>query len=414
MRILYLCHRIPYPPNKGDKIRAFHQLQAMAARHEVDVFTLADDAGDLVYRDALAGYCHQLTVAPVHPKIAGLRALRYLPTQRPLTVPYFSSAELQAEVERALLRLSYDRIFIYSSAMAQYVESAGAIPMVVDLVDVDSDKWTQYAKFTRFPFSSIYRREGRYLREYERQVCAKSCCVVVSTGREANLVREIAPDTHLEVVPNGVDTAYFDPAVVPPDRTMPTAVFTGDMSYYPNQDAVIYFARKVLPLVRKFVPKIRFLIVGRKPNRAVMHLQKIDGVEITGFVPDVRTYLAKAHVAVAPFTIAAGIQNKILEAMAYGLPVVATTRTAQGLSSSVADLVDTGDTAEELASKTVKLLCDSEFAQGKGVEGRRRVAGEYKWEDSLERLLQLLENPIDAACPLPANPGPSRAVSGYR
>jgi sugar transferase (PEP-CTERM/EpsH1 system associated) len=373
----------------------------MAARHEVDVFTLVDDAGDLAYQEPLAGYCHQLTVARVHPKMARLRALRFLLTQQPLTVPYFYSAELQAEVQRALLRRSYDRIFVYSSAMAQYVESAGQIPMVTDFVDVDSDKWTQYATFTRFPFSAIYRREGRYLREYERRVCAKSSCVVVTTEREAKLVRQISPGTHVHVVPNGVDTAYFDPEVVPQDRTVPTVIFTGDMSYFPNQQAVNYFARKVLPLIRVSHSEAQFLIVGRNPSRDVLRLQRIHGVEVTGFVPDVRTYLAKAHVAVAPFTIAAGIQNKILEAMAYGLPVVATSRTAQGLLPSVADMVDTGDTAEEMASKIVRLLRDLDLARRKGVEGRRRVAAECRWEQSLDRLLQLLENPAVTELPKP-------------
>jgi sugar transferase (PEP-CTERM/EpsH1 system associated) len=373
----------------------------MAARHEVDVFTLADDAGDLAYQETLAGYCHKLTVARVHPKMARLRSLWFLPTQQPLTVPYFYSARLQAEVQRALLRRSYDRIFVYCSAMAQYVESAGQIPMVTDLVDVDSDKWTQYATFTRFPFSAIYRREGRYLRGYERRVCARSSCVVVTTEREAALVRQISPTTHVQVVPNGVDTAYFDPAVVPQDRTVPTVIFTGDMSYFPNQQAVNYFARKVLPLIRVSHSEAQFLIVGRNPSRDVLRLQRIHGVEVTGFVPDVRTYLAKAHVAVAPFTIAAGIQNKILEAMAYGLPVVATSRTAQGLLPSVADMVDTGDTAEEMASKIVRLLRDLDLARRKGVEGRRRVAAEYKWEQSLDRLLQLLENPAVTELPKP-------------
>ena len=267
MRVLYLCHRIPYPPNKGDKIRAFHQLQAMSARHEVDVFTLVDDAGDLGYGSPLAQYCHRLIVARVHPKLARLRALPYLFTAAPLTVPYFYSAELAGEVRKALLSRSYDRIFVYCSAMAQYVESAGRIPLVMDLVDVDSDKWTQYATFTRFPFSAVYRREGRSLREYERKVCAKSSCVVVTTEREAQLVREISPDANVHVVPNGVDTAYFDPQAVPPDRTVPTVIFTGDMSYFPNEDAVCYFAQKVLPLVRQAVPGVRFLIVGRNPSR---------------------------------------------------------------------------------------------------------------------------------------------------
>jgi sugar transferase (PEP-CTERM/EpsH1 system associated) len=395
VRVLYLCHRIPYPPNKGDKIRAFHQLRAMATRHEVDVFTLADDPGDVAHQRTLSEYCHKVTLARVRPRIARLRALRYLLTKQPLTVPYFYSAELQKEVRRALLERSYDRIFVFCSAMAQYVEFAGQIPTMVDLVDVDSDKWTQYAEFARFPFSAVYRREGRCLREYEREVCVKASCVVVTTEREAMLTRQISPDTGVHVIPNGVDTDYFSPEAAPLQRTAPTVVFTGDMSYFPNQEAVEYFARKVLPLIRVSNPDVRFLIVGRNPSSAVLRLEGIGGVTVTGFVPDVRTYLAMSHVAVAPFTIAAGIQNKILEAMAYGLPVVATSRAAQGLSPSVADIVDTGDTAEEMASKIERLLRDCDLARCKGAEGRRQVAVEYRWDRSLNRLLQLLENPAD-------------------
>jgi glycosyltransferase involved in cell wall biosynthesis len=171
------------------------------------------------------------------------------------------------------------------------------------------------------------------------------------------------------------------------------------MSYFPNQEAVSYFARKVLPLVRESVPDARFLIVGRNPDRNVLQLQRVDGVEVTGFVPDVRAYLARAHVAVAPFSIAAGIQNKILEAMAYGLPVVATSRTAQGLSPRVAEIVNTGDTADEMAAKTVLLLRDSELAWRKGLEGRRRVNEEYRWDKSLDYLLQLVEKPANREIP---------------
>jgi sugar transferase (PEP-CTERM/EpsH1 system associated) len=399
VRVLYLCHRIPYPPDKGDKIRAFHQIRAMAAHHEVDVFTLADDAGDLAHRDALAAHCHRLTVARVHPKVARMRSLPYLLTVTPLTVPYFYSAELQREIDKALSLVSYDRIFVYCSAMAQYVTSAGSIPMVMDLVDVDSEKWTQYAAHTSFPFSIVYRREGWTLQIYERTVCERASCVLVSTEREAQLARRIAPGALVQVLPNGVDTEYFKPA---PEASRESAViFTGDMGYFPNEEAVIYFARQVLPLIRREVADVRFLIVGRNPGRRVQDLSKIGGVEVTGFVPDVRTWLAKARVAVAPFTITAGIQNKILESMAFGLPVVATSRATQGLSRPVAGMVDTGDTAEELASKAVVLLRDSELACSKGVDGRRLVMENYSWATAIERLLRLLEEVVTEGFPKP-------------
>ena len=411
MRVLYLCHRIPYPPDKGDKIRAFHQLRAIASRHQVDLFTLADDAGDLVHRSALLEYCDGVTIASVHPKMARLRSLPYLFTPTPLTIPYFYSSELQGQVSEALATHSYDRIFIYCSAMAQYVRQAGQIPIVMDLVDVDSDKWMQYARFTRFPLSAIYRREGHALRKYEKKASEKANRVLVSTEREAALMRGISAVAQVHVVPNGVDTDYFNRTDAPPDPLIPTVIFTGDMSYFPNQEAVISFARNVLPIVRRSIANVRFLIVGRNPSRDVMRLEQIDGVEVTGFVPDIRTQLARAQVAVAPFSIAAGIPNKILEAMAYGLPVVATTRATQGLSPCVADIVRKGDTAERLASHLVVLLGDYRLAQVTGLEGRRRIMEEYSWDNARERLLHLLENSITAERSRPQNE-PSHAISG--
>lgn len=396
MRVLYLCHRIPYPPDKGDKIRAFHQLRAIASRHEVDLFTLADDGRDMVHRSALLEYCNGVTIAPVYPKTARLFSLPYLFTPTPLTLPYFYSSELQRQVSEALATNKYDRIFIYCSAMAQYVGQAGQIPVILDLVDVDSDKWMQYARFTRFPLSAIYQREAHALRKYEKKVSEKAACVLVTTEREAELMRGISVSAQVNVVPNGVDTEYFNRGDAPVDRRDPTVIFTGDMSYFPNQEAVISFATNTLPIVRQSIANVRFLIVGRNPSRGVMKLEQMDGVEVTGFVPDIRTQLARAQVAVAPFSIAAGIPNKILEAMAYGLPIVATPRAMQGLSPRVADIVRKGDTPEALASHLVVLLRDFRLAQVTGLEGRRRIIEDYSWNYAGDRLLHLLENCVMA------------------
>lgn len=394
MRILYLCHRVPYPPNKGDKIRAFNQLRALSARHTVDLFTLADQTEDMEHGAALRQYCDTVTIARVVPALGRLRALRYLPTASPLTVPYFFSAKLQREVRLALSARSYDRIYVYCSAMAQYVKvpEARRIPMVVDLVDVDSDKWRQYASYASFPYSWVYRREANRLREYERMVCERASAVAVTTEHEAWLVRQFCPAASVQVIPNGVDREYFNPGPAVDAGGVPTIIFTGDMSYFPNEQAVVFFARNVLPLIRDSIPEARFLIVGRQPTRKVRSLQALEGVEVTGFVPDVRKYLAQSQVSVAPFSIAAGIQNKVLEAMAYCLPVVASSRIARSLPSNIGEMIEFGDTPQELASKVLGLLRHPQRQRRVGLEGRRRIGLEYNWEKSRDLLLALLEN----------------------
>jgi glycosyltransferase involved in cell wall biosynthesis len=215
----------------------------------------------------------------------------------------------------------------------------------------------------------------------------------VTTDREASLVRELSDRARVHVIPNGVDTEYFKPSGPPPDPASPAISFTGDMSYFPNEEAVTYFARKVLPLIRESLPAARFLIIGRNPSRHVEQLAGIEGVEVTGFVPDVRTHLARSQVSVAPFSIAAGIQNKILEAMAYGLPVVGTSRAVQGLSEDARRAVDIADTAEQMAATIVGLIRDPQLAARRGSESRTRIAREYDWGRSLGRLLQLVEDP---------------------
>lgn len=391
MRILYICHRVPYPPNKGEKIRAFHQIRALASRHDVDLFSLADPHTDREDFSPLHNCCRKVVVEPLDRRAARWRSLPYLLTREPLTLPCFYSEALAESIRAAVMFRRYDRVFVYCSAMAQYVSWLGHIPIFTDLVDVDSDKWRQYAAHSHVPASLVYRREAAYLRRYERLVCRRSYCVLVTTEREARLVRQIRPRTNVQVLVNGVDPEFFRRPEG--DRSAePAIVFTGDMSYLPNVDAVTSFTAGVFPLVRRVIPEARFLIVGRDPAPRVQKLKDIPGVEVTGYVDDVRKYLLRAQVSVAPFTIAAGIQNKVLEALAYELPVVATPNVQQSLSGSVAEILRCGESPEELAGAVVELLKDRALAYRLGAEGRHRAIAAYDWARSGERLLELMDN----------------------
>jgi sugar transferase (PEP-CTERM/EpsH1 system associated) len=367
----------------------------MAQRqHQVDVFTLADDPEDLEHGQSLSMYCNEVTVRAFSPRVARLRSLFFLPTSKPLTLPYFYSDDLARAVDRAIRTRGYDRLFVYCSAMAQYVRDAQGIPVIADIVDVDSDKWRQYADYVSFPMSWVYRREAARLAEYERSVCLMAAATIVATRREAGLLKDICNTANVRVIRNGINEAAA-PAIAA--RTgRPTVVFTGDMAYFPNEHAVDYFARQVLPRVRSLIPETRFLIVGRNPGRGVRKLAALPGVEVTGTVPDVRTYLAEAHVSVAPFLISAGIPNKILEAMTCDLPVVATSRAIQGLDAEVSSVVFRADDAERMASAVSTLLGDRELAHRSGAEGHRLVSAAYNWDRSLAELLDLVEHPFGA------------------
>ena len=392
MNLLYLCHRIPYPPDKGEKIRAFHQLRALTERYDVDLFTLADDAGDLGYQAELKKFCRTVFVARVNRRWARLRTLPQLLSTEPLSLSYFRSQALSAALRTMLRRRRYDRVFVYCSAMAQYLgDVPPGIPVIADLVDVDSDKWTQYAGFSSFPLSAVYRREARRLRETERAFSQRASCALVCTAREAKMLRVIAPAARVEVVPNGVDTSFFQPAAEGSDAR--TIVFTGDMSYFPNQQAVEWFARQVLPLVRREIAEARFRIAGRNPGRQVRGLARPGEVEVTGYVPDIRIHLTKAAVAVAPLRVASGIQNKILEAMACGLPVVATPGAVRSLKNGVRALVETATAPTEFAAKVVRLLRDPAAARRRGIEARLQVVEKYSWDGARRRLLELVEAP---------------------
>jgi polysaccharide biosynthesis protein PslH len=385
--ILYLVHRLPYPPNKGDKVRSFHLLRHLSARHRVFLGTFIDDPDDEAHIESVRGWCADLHVSRLNPRLARLRSLAGFLTGEALTLPYYDDGALRKWVGRTCSAHAIDAAVIFSSAMAQYVDIEGGLPTLVDFVDADSAKWTQYAQARSWPMSWVFRREGRRLLDHERAVAVRAQRSFFVTDNEVELFCRLAPECadHVEAMSNGVDTDFFAPAcdLASPYREDERAVvFTGAMDYWPNVDAVKWFADEALPLLRQQWPNVCFWIVGRSPTAEVRALAG-EHVVVTGTVDDVRPYLMHAAAVVAPLRVARGIQNKILEAMAMERPVVASTACAQAVDAEVGSDLLAAESAEDFAVTVGRLLQDTGHAAAIGSRARRCVVERYSWSAHL-------------------------------
>ncbi|MDE2598535.1 MAG: TIGR03087 family PEP-CTERM/XrtA system glycosyltransferase [Rhodocyclaceae bacterium] len=384
-RLLYLVHRLPYPPNKGDKVRSFHLLKHLARDHEVHLGTFIDDPADEEYVDTVRGYCAGLHVERLSPRIAKLSSLSGLLSGEALSLPYYRRRGMRDWVAATLAQRPFDAAVVFSSVMAQYVPDT--LPCLVDFVDADSAKWTAYAASHRWPMSWIYRREGRMLLKFERQVAARARRSFFVTPAEAALFTKMAPEcsASVDAVGNGVDADFFSPqhaGVSPYGEDELPLVFTGAMDYWPNIDAVCWFAAEVLPRLRAVEPRLRFHIVGRSPTPAVLALAG-EGVAVSGTVPDVRPWLAHAAVVVAPLRIARGVQNKVLEAMAMGRPVVAARGCANAIEAGQGTDFLTAESADEYVAAIRHLLANAPAAAEVGANGRACVVARYSWDAHL-------------------------------
>jgi len=399
-RILYLVHRIPFPPNKGDKVRSFHLLKYLSSRHDVYLGTFVDDPADWKYVAPVEKLCTNVYFSKLNPLKGKLRSLIGFFVGKPLTLEYYFDVGLKRWVNRLIQKKLIDKIIIFSSAMSQYVDDIVGVEILVDFVDVDSLKWAEYAENHGIPMSWIYRREASKLLAYERFVANRSKCSFFVTDREASLFRELAPESaeRVTTINNGVDADYFAPdikTVCPfPVNEVPAfgpcLVFTGAMDYWPNVDAVVWFVQEVLPGLRSFYKNICFYIVGRNPVQQVLGLAS-DVVVVTGTVSDVRPYLQFATVVVAPLRVARGIQNKILEAMAMGRPVVASTTCVSGMDVDVGVDLFAADSANEFVEQLQKLIDSADLANSIGDLGRRRVLESYSWNAHLSKINNYLD-----------------------
>jgi sugar transferase (PEP-CTERM/EpsH1 system associated) len=390
---LFLAHRIPFPPDRGDKIRSWQLIRALAALGRVHLVAFADDEADAAHlpdlRAALGGALGQAHIFPRR-RGAAAAGLRAIAAGKPVSLTMFDDARLRATVRKILREEPIETLFAFSGQMAQFIPAGGPPRVVLDLGDVDSAKFQEYAQARHGPMAWVYRREARRLADFERASALRADMVTFVSEAEAALFRRRTGLVNVEALGNGIDLEFFrrdadfprlDLAVRGP---APILLFTGQMDYPPNVDAVRWFVREVLPSI----PAARFVIAGRNPVEKVRALVG-PRVTVTGAVGDMRSWLAAADLVVAPLRIARGIQNKVLEAMAMAKPVVATPAAFEGIEAEPGRDLIVAASADEQASAINRLLANPEEARGLGARARDLVERSYAWERRLRPLTDL-------------------------
>lgn len=398
--LLFLVHRIPYPPNKGDKIRSFHFLKYLASEYTIHLGTFIDDPNDGQYTakvDALCAETHYVGLKPFQAKIKSLQGLL---TGQALSLPYYKNQEMQDWVDKTIKTHAIKKVLIFSSVMAQFIEPKlqqnNEIDMIVDFVDVDSDKWRQYAAKKQGLARWIYQRESKYLYAYEHKIAGQAKTSLFVSEQEAALFKQLAPTLKHKIshINNGVDIDFFSPEqkfASPYAEDQQALVFTGAMDYWANVDAVCWFATDVFPNVLKKHPNTKFYIVGSKPAKDVQDLAKHPNIIVTGAVDDVRPFVAHAALAVAPLRIARGIQNKVLEAMAMGKHVIATSLAMEGIDYNESLAVSVSDDVEEMVRQIDGLL-QNQSGLIFSTANRDFVKENFSWEQNVHQLSSLIKD----------------------
>jgi len=384
MKILVVCHRFPYPPQSGAKLRAFHIIKHLARDHEVIVVSPVRSAEEAAAAPGIEPYCARYVTARLWEPLQALRMLACLPTLLPSSMGYFHSGRLARQVNGLLKREQFDLVLVTCSSVAHYVPGTLDAPKILDFGDMDSQKWLDYARFRQFPLSAGYRIEGRKLERAEKRLARQFDLCTTITRAEWETLESYRTGVATDWFPNGVDSAYFAPTGERHDPD--TICFVGRMDYYPNQECMFDFCANVLPLIRARRSETKLLVVGADPSRAVKKLGDLPGVTVTGSVADVRPYLARSALMVAPLNIARGTQNKILEAMAAGVPVVASRMAAGGVDAVANEHFLVATTPEEYAQAVLRILGHPAQRQRLGAAGRERILSHHAWDRSMQRL----------------------------
>jgi hypothetical protein len=390
MNILYVCHRFPFPPKRGGKIRPFNMIRHFTASgHRVTVCSLARSPEEAEEARGIAPHCARFDVALVRDPVQTWRMVARLPTLVPSSNGFFFSPELRRAIDGHLGRERFDLVFVHCSSVAQYVERVAGIPKILDFGDMDSQKWLEYANYKPFPLSLGYRLEGVKLEREEKRLAGRFDLCTATTRAEWETLRGYGVDVETDWFPNGVDAGFFQPDGEGYDPDVLS--FIGRMDYYPNQECMLEFCRRTLPLIQAQRPQAKLVIVGADPSPAIRRLGELPGVTVTGSVPDVRPYILRSCAMVATLNIARGTQNKILEAMAMGVPVVTSPAGAGGVDAEHEAHFLVADSPEATARCALRLMDDAAERARLARAGRERMLSHHNWAASMRRLDGIVE-----------------------
>ena len=394
MRILFVCHRFPFPPNRGGKIRPFNIIKHLHARHEVFVASLARSDQEQAEGEGLAPYCTEYHMVPARKSFQVARMVGRLLTPQPSSVGYFYSRRLAYAIKQYVQTRQIDLIFVHCSSVAPYVADICGPVKVLDFGDMDSQKWLDYGKVRTFPLNRGYRLEGEKLKRLEMRLARQFDCCTTTTRAELDTLRSYNVPVETDWFANGVDHCYFQPE---PNYQADTICFVGRMDYYPNQNCMIQFCHNVLPELQRRIPQMKLLIVGADPSRRIRELGHFPGVTVTGSVPDVRPYVHRSLAMVAPLSIARGTQNKILESMSMGVPVVCSRLAARGVDAVEGVHLLTADQPAEYIAAILSLIKDPAKRSHYAGAGRARIVSHHDWAASMTRVDAIIERAMETA-----------------
>ena len=400
MNILILSHRVPFPPNKGEKIRTFHQIKYLSELdHQLHLFSPFEDPSELAYFAALdETLCQSVVATPLKNK--AIRLLTGLIKGQPMSVANFYDKTLQQKFDQFLADNSVDVIICSASSMAEYIFRSTVLNaidkkplLIMDFMDVDSDKWGQYQQSSSFPMSRVYAREQKLLAHYEKQIVRQFDASYLIAQAEVTLFNQkVIKSDKVHVMGNGLDTSTFYPPINKQPNPAPVFLFTGVMDYKPNEDAVIWFVNTCWPAITTEHANARFIIAGMNPSAAINQLANDKSIEVTGFVDDILPYYHQADIFIAPFRLARGVQNKVLQAFACALPVISTPMGAEGILCQSGQDILIATTPEEFIEQANQLMTQPELGKSIGQSALQLIQQHYSWQGQLQPLVNLLDS----------------------